>query len=329
MLRLKKKVKIALLIGGSAVVAATVATFAASRVLISVAVKRKIAKFPTKMQDKLTGGLMSDPNSQTVIKASREAELLPTERVDINGHDRVELTGRIYHAKNPKRIIVAMHGWRSSWNVDFGSTASFYHDNDCTIIFPDQRAQNGSGGDYIGFGVLERHDCLLWVKYAVERYGNDIPIYLCGVSMGATTVLMTTGFELPENVKGVIADCGFTSPHDIWEHVLKNNLHLNSKITYPIANYICKKEARFDGEEYSTIEALQNNEIPVLLIHGSNDRFVPIEMTFNNYLAAKGKKELLIVPGAGHGLSYITDSKSYEKAVKSFFEKCEISGFED
>lgn len=326
---MKKKVKTALLIGGSAVVAATVATIAASRVLVSVAVKRKIVQFPTKMQDKLTGGLMSDPNSQAVIKASREAELLPTERVDISGHDGVELTGRIYHAKNPKRIIVAMHGWRSSWNVDFGSTAPFYHQNDCTIIFPDQRAQNGSGGDYIGFGVLERHDCLLWVKYAVERFGNDIPIYLCGVSMGATTVLMTTGFQLPQNLKGVIADCGFTSPHDIWEHVLKNNLHLNSKITYPIANYICKKEAKFDGEEYSTVEALQHNEIPVLLIHGSSDRFVPIEMTFNNYLAAKGKKELLIVPGAGHGMSYITDSKSYEKAVKGFFEKCEILGFED
>ena len=168
----------------------------------------------------------------------------------------------------------------------------------------------------------------MWVKYVVERFGSDIPVYLCGVSMGATTVLMTTGFELPSNVKGVIADCGFTSPHDIWEHVLKNNLRLNSKITYPIANYICKKEAKFDGEEYSTIQALENNQRPILLIHGSADNFVPLTMTFNNYLATKGPKELLIVPGAGHGMSYITDSKSYEKAVENFFKKCETLGFE-
>lgn len=326
---MKRSVKTALIVGGSAVLAAAAATFVASRVLVSVAVKRKIVKFPEKIQDKLTGGLISDPNSKTVIAASHKAELLPTEQVDIEGQDGVPLTGRIYHAEKPKRIIVAMHGWRSSWQLDYGSTTEFYHKNDCTIIFPDQRGQNGSGGDYIGFGVLERYDCFEWVKFAVERFGTSVPIYLCGVSMGATTVLMTSGFELPANICGIIADCGFTSPHDIWEHVLKNNLHLNSKITYPIANAICKKEANFDGEEYSTTEALSTNEIPVLFIHGSNDRFVPIEMTFNNYLAAKGEKELLIVPGAGHGMSYLTDPKSYEKAVKSFFVKCEGLGFDD
>ena len=320
---MKKNVKAALLIGGSVVLSAAVATIAASRVLLSVAVKRKIAKFPQKMQDKLTGGLISDPNSKNIIKASREAECLPTEQVDIKGFGDIDLTGRIYHAESPKRVIIAMHGWRSSWQVDFGSTAEFYHNNNCTMVFPDQRGQNGSGGEYIGFGVLERHDCLLWVRYVTERFGNEIPIYLCGVSMGATTVLMTAGFELPQNVKGIIADCGFTSPHDIWEHVLKNNLHLNSKITYPIANYMCKKEANFDGQEYSTLEALRNNEIPVLFINGSSDRFVPLEMTFNNYLATKGAKELLIVPGASHGMSYITDSSAYEKAVVGFFRKCE------
>ncbi len=325
---MKKSVKTALIVGGSAVLTATVATLVASRVLVSIAVKRKIVKFPEKIQDKLTGGLISDPNSKTVIEASRKAELLPTEKVDISSSDNVELTGRIYHAKSPKRIIIAMHGWRSSWQIDYGSTVDFYHNNDCTIIFPDQRGQNDSGGDYIGFGVLERHDCFEWVKFAVERFGTEIPIYLFGVSMGATTVLMTAGFSLPPNVKGIVADCGFTSPRDIWEHVLKNNLKMSTRITYPIANYICKKEAKFDGEEYSTIEALENNEIPILFIHGSSDRFVPIEMTFNNYLAAKGKKELLIIPGAGHGMSYLTDSRSYEKAVNGFFKKCEILGFD-
>ena len=326
---MKKSVKTALIIGGTVIAAAVASTLAASRVLVSVAVKRKIVKFPEKIQDKLTGGLISDPNAKAIVEAGKKASFLATESTEIVGHDGTRLKGRIYYAETPERIIVAMHGWRSTWQNDFGSTVSFYHDNGCTVIFPDQRAQNESGGDYIGFGVLERHDCLLWVKYAVERFGKDIPIYLCGVSMGATTVLMTAGFELPENVKGIIADCGFTSPHDIWEHVLKNNLHLSSRITYPIANYICKKEANFDGEEYSTIEALQSNEIPVLLIHGSSDRFVPLEMTFNNYLATKGKKELLIVPGAGHGMSYVIDPKSYEKAIKGFFEKCEVSGFDD
>ena len=147
--------------------------------------------------------------------------------------------------------------------------------------------------------------------------------------MGATTVLMTSGFQLPTNVKGIIADCGFTSPHDIWQHVLDNNLHLNSKITYPIANAICKREAKFDGEEYSTEEALKTNDRPVLFIHGSADNFVPPEMTFRNYMACTAPKELLIVPEAGHGMSYVTAPRTYEKTVLSFFKKCETNGYEN
>ncbi len=325
---MKKSVKTALILAGSTVLAAGVATFVVSKMLVSVATKRKIIKFPEKIQDKLTGGLISDPNASKVLSASKNLEMLPTEKVEIKSYDDTVLAGRIYHATNPKRVIVAMHGWRSSWQIDYGLTANFYHANECTVIYPDQRGQNESGGDHIGFGVLERYDCLEWVKYAVERFGDDIPIYLCGVSMGATTVLMTLGFDLPDNVKGIIADCGFTSPHDIWEHVINNNLRLNSKITYPIANAICKHEAKFDGEEYSTICALENNDRPVLFIHGSADAFVPPEMTFRNYMACKAPKELLIVPDAGHGMSYITAPKTYEKTVIGFFKKCEIIGFE-
>ncbi len=325
---MKKSVKTALILGGVTILAAGVSTYVASKILVSVATKRQIVNFPNKMQDRLTGGLISDPNAQKVLNASKNADLLPTTKVDIEGFDGTPLTGRIYHAENTKRIIVAMHGWRSSWQIDYGLTSNFYHTNDCTVIYPDQRGQNGSGGDRIGFGVLERHDCLAWINFAVEQFGEQIPIYLCGVSMGATTVLMTSGFTLPENVRGIIADCGFTSPHDIWEHVLDKNLHINSKITYPIANAICKREAKFDGEEYSTIEALANNDRPVLFIHGSADGFVPPEMTFRNYMACKAPKELLIVPEAGHGMSYVTEPETYEKTVIKFFKKCETEGFD-
>jgi fermentation-respiration switch protein FrsA (DUF1100 family) len=191
------------------------------------------------------------------------------------------------------------------------------------MVYPDQRGQNESEGEYIGFGVLERHDCLNWIKYINERFGDSLPIYLLGVSMGASTVLMTSGFDLPDSVKGIIADCGFTSPRKIWEHVIKNNLKMSGKVAYPIVNAICKREAQFDGEEFSTTEALAKNQKPVLFIHGGGDSFVPIQMTFENYLACTAPKELLVVPGAGHGMSYITDSEAYMKAVKSFFKNCE------
>ncbi len=318
---MKKSTKNALIAAGVLTVTASAVTVALCHAFVDLAVKRKTMKVPEVFQNKLSGGLKKDPRVQIIEKNSQLANNLPTEAVEITSHDSLTLVGRLYSCEKPKRVIIAMHGWRSSWQVDYGGIAQFFHDNDCTVLYPDQRGQNDSDGEYIGFGILERHDCLAWINYVTERFGEDIPIYLCGVSMGATTVLMTSGFELPRNVKGIIADCGFTSPHAIWKHVLDNNLGVKEKVTYPIANIICRRIANFDGDEYSTLEALESSEKPVLFIHGSDDKFVPIDMTFENYKACSSPKEMLIVPGAAHGMSYITDSKAYEKAVLDFFRK--------
>ena len=322
---MKKSTKNKLIVGGILTVATAVVGTAAvlSRLLFNIAVKRDTVKVPDKIQDKLSGGLKSDPRVKSMFEAGADAENLETETVRITSHDGLTLTGHIYPCDNVKRIVIAMHGWRSSWTVDYGCTLKFYHDSGCLMLLPDQRGQNDSGGDYIGFGVLERNDCFEWVKYVCEKYGDTTPVYLCGVSMGATTVLMTSGFKLPDCVKGIIADCGFTSPHEIWKHVLSNNLHIHEKLAYPIVNAICKREAQFDGDEYSTIDALKVNTKPVLFIHGSDDSFVPLNMTFENYLACSAPKELLIVPGAGHGMSYVTDKNAYTNAITGFFEKCE------
>lgn len=300
------------------------ATLVLSRAVVDMAVKRD-AKIPSseKLQDKISGGLRTDPRLKEIVKVSEEAKLLPTETVKIESHDGLQLTGHLYKAQEPKRIIIAMHGWRSNWETDFGITVEFYNRLGCTMLYADQRGQNDSDGDYIGFGIHERFDCQKWVEYAVRRFGTEIPIYLLGVSMGASTVLMASGLDLPEQVKGIIADCGFTSPKAIWQHIVDNNLKLNSKLSYPIINRICKRVASFDGDEYSTLEAMKVNTRPILFIHGSDDNFVPLKMSVDNYLACTAPKDMLIVPGAGHGMSYITDSGAYERAVKHFFRTVE------
>lgn len=252
------------------------------------------------------------------------------ETVQITSHDGLKLVGHIYPADAPKRILICMHGWRSSWDHDYAVISTFLHDGlNSTLIIPEQRGQGESEGEFMGFGIFERHDCLEWVKYAKDRYGNDTPIYLMGISMGATTVLMTTGADLPENVKGVIADCGFTSPGAIMSHVVKNNLKINEKLTYPLVNKRINKVANLNIEEYSAPKALENCQVPVLFIHGSSDSFVPVQMTFENYEACVAPKDLLIVPGAGHGMSYVKDTAAYEKAVRYFFKKYDKSTREE
>ena len=139
--------------------------------------------------------------------------------------------------------------------------------------------------------------------------------------MGASTVLMTSGFDLPDNVHGIMADCGFTSANDIWRHVTENNMHMSYNIRKKLVNNLCKQKIQIGYDDYTTIDAMGTNKKPVLFIHGTDDDFVPIEMTYRNYKACTAPKQLLVVPGAGHAMSYIVDKQSYEQAVVNFWKE--------
>ncbi|MBQ4273762.1 MAG: alpha/beta hydrolase, partial [Clostridia bacterium] len=154
-----------------------------------------------------------------------------------------------------------------------------------------------------------------------ERTEQKYPVYLAGVSMGASTVLMTAGLELPENVKGVIADCGFTSAYDEWRYVVKDNMKLSYGLRGLMIDRICQKKINTNSKNITTITAMRKTQLPILFIHGTDDKFVPVRMTYENYKSCNAPKELLIVPGAIHGQSYYLEKEKYEVVTKKFWEK--------
>lgn len=164
--------------------------------------------------------------TEIVKKAAGQLEKSGCDVVEITAHDGISLIGHWCPCEEPKRTIVAMHGWRSSWSHDFGLIADFWRNNHCSVLYAEQRGQNNSGGDHMSLGLLERYDCLAWTNWINEKTGKSIPIYLAGVSMGATSVLMASELELPDNVFGIAADSAFTSLHAIWKHVSESNLHI-------------------------------------------------------------------------------------------------------
>lgn len=258
-------------------------------------------------------------NSLSIFKS------LEKESVEIESFDKTKLVGEFYHAASPKRIIIAFHGWRSSCGEDFGMMAEFFNKNDCSVLYIQQRGQGESGGNYMGFGLIERYDCFEWVKYVNEKY--NLPIYLAGISMGASTILMSSNLEMPASVKGIIADCGFTSPHAIWKHVANNNMKLAYGLFGKIADDICKKKIQMGTKDFSVADAMKTNKIPILFIHGTDDHFVPISMTFENYKSCNSPKKLLVIPGADHGMSYFVDTAQYEKAIIDFWNEFDFYEF--
>jgi len=323
---MKKGVK-KLLIGAGAAATGAAAAIGVSKTithyLVKLAMDRELpgtVKNMEKAKERLVGAPEIQEIVQRMAAAADELRSSGCETVELLARDGEKLIGHWHWCEHAERTIVAMHGWRSSWANDFGRIAPFWHNNYCNVLYAEQRGQGDSGGDYMGFGLLERFDCLDWVNWVNERCGAELPVYLGGVSMGATTVLMTAGLDLPSNVRGIIADCGFTSPYAIWKHVAEHNLHVNYGLRAAAADDLCRKRIQFGAKEYSTVDAMKQCTVPVLFIHGSNDTFVPIDMTYENYIACAAPKHLLIIPGADHGLSYFVEQDKYETAVREFWE---------
>lgn len=318
-----KKLPAAAIFAGAAAAGAAAAAYATTHLLVQTALDRKIPHFMKK-----AGGLISgsEKNSEFKLACEEAASRLASrehEIVHISAHDGVDLVGHFFPCENAKRVIIAFHGWRSSWKCDYGIASQLFFKNGCSVLFAEQRGQNNSGGDYMGFGLTERFDCADWALWAMCRCNRAIPIYLAGVSMGAATVMMASDLKMPENVRGIIADCGFTSPKAIWKHVAHKNLHIFYGLRGYLADILCKSKINMASGDFSTTDALSKTTLPVLFIHGSDDHFVPIEMTYENYKACASEKKLLVIPGADHAMSVFTDPAAYERALTEFWKEVE------
>ena len=320
---MKRTLKRGLIIGAAGTAFSFLGHHLLTRKMMRIAMDRVEPQERDKGKERLAGSPELIKITEMIEAAASRLENSGCEQVQINGCDGVSLVGHWYPCDAPKRIIVAMHGWRSSWAKDFGLIVDFWHNYNCAVLFAEQRGQNNSGGDHMSFGLLERFDCLDWVKWVNKRMGMSLPVYLAGVSMGATSVLMASELELPDNVYGIAADSAFTSPHAIWKHVSENNLHIPYALHKGGADRMCQQRIHMEAGAASTIEALKHCKVPVFLAHGTDDHFVPVEMTYENYKACPSEKRLLIVPGADHCMSYLMEKETYERTAKEFWETCE------
>lgn len=244
----------------------------------------------------------------------------PSREVQIESYDGLKLRGVWVPAENPKGTILLAHGYRSSKLVDFSLAFGMYHALGMNILLPDQRSHGKSEGKYITFGVKESRDMQSWIAFHNQTFGK-FPLILSGLSMGASTMLYLADVDLPDNVKGIIADCGFTSPREIIKTIFHRVIHLPAAPTLWVADLFTRLFAGFSLTEKDTRNTLQNSKLPVLLVHGVDDGFVPCEMTRQAYAVCKEPKELLLVEGADHGVSFLTDKERYVGTVTAFLQK--------
>ncbi len=244
----------------------------------------------------------------------------PFEPVTVTSFDGLTLFGRYYHVQDGAPVQIQFHGYRSSGFVDFSGGSYLAAKLGHNALVVDQRSHGRSKGRAITFGVLERQDCISWSNYVIERFGPDTRIVLAGLSMGAATVLMASDLPLPANVKAITADCPYSSPRAIIQKVSRD-IHFPAKLTYPLIRLSAKLFAHFDPDAASAVSSVSRSELPVLLLHGEADDFVPCDMSREIYRNAPEGSVLVTVPGAGHGLCYTIAPQRYEAAVQEYLER--------
>ena len=256
------------------------------------------------------------PYREKMAKWMEETANLPCKEFTVRSYDGLTLYGRYYECCPGAPIELMFHGYRGSADRDLCGAAQRCFALGRNALIVHQRACGKSEGRVITFGVMERWDCLAWLDLLCDEFPGN-PVILTGISMGASTVLMAAGEQLPENVIGVLADCGYSSARAIIQKVIAD-MKLPPKLAYPFVKLGARIFGGFRLDECPAVEAVNRAKVPVLLVHGEADDFVPCDMSRENYAACASRKCLVTFPGAGHGLSYLTSPEAYLQALRDF-----------
>lgn len=256
-----------------------------------------------------------------IKEQAKKLSKVPCTRVQTTSYDGLKLSGRYYHQSDDAPLCICFHGYRGSAIFDMSIMGQFLQNEGYNVILVDQRAHFHSGGHTITYGIRERRDVLSWIKYANERFGSDKPIYLFGISMGATTVVMASGLDLPDNVKMICADCPFSSPKDIIYYVAKRWYKFPNLLWALIRVSALVYGHLIIPRNITAANAVKNTNKPILLIHGEADYFVPKEMSEKIKQSNPDCVELHTFPGAYHGVSYFADPERYISIVRDFIER--------
>lgn len=227
----------------------------------------------------------------------------------------------IKNDENIKKVVICFHGYTGEGLSNHIAISQYFLNNGYGILLPDARAHGSSEGEYIGFGCLDRKDAMVWINWVIRECGEDVQIMLHGTSMGGATVLMTSGLELPSQVKGIVSDCGFTSPKEVFTHVLNDMYHLPAFPAIQGADILNKRLAGYGMDECNAKNEVKKAKVPILFIHGSNDTFVPCTMCHEIYENCQSPKKKLIVEGAAHAESYYKAMDLYENALTEFAQE--------
>jgi len=225
----------------------------------------------------------------------------------------------LFPEKESDIFVIIIHGYTSEPR-GMGMYAQKYHELGYNVLMPSLNGHADSEASVVTMGWKDRLDIVDWVNFISENYPES-KIILHGESMGSATTMMTTGENLPDNVKAAVADCGYTSVWDIFSNKIKNNFKMPEFPTLYSANAVNRIYSGFDFKEASAVEQLKKSKTPTIFIHGDKDTFVPYEMLDRVYEACASEKEKITIPDSPHARNACVDPELYWNSIIEFINK--------
>ncbi len=254
-----------------------------------------------------------------IVSDIENARNMVSKEYTIKSYDNLTLYGKYFESFKDAPIEIMFHGYRGSGERDLSTGIRRAKACGRNVLIVDQRAHGKSEGHTISFGIKERFDCLSWIDFVIQEFGNDVKIILTGISMGAATVMMASDLDLPSNVKGILADCGYDSPRNIIKKYIKE-MKLPANFFIPFVKLGALIFGHFNIDKASPLESVKNAKVPIIFIHGETDTFVPCYMSKILYDNCTNRKQLTIIKDAEHGISYLIDPITYVNALEDFFK---------
>ena len=279
---------------------------------------RKADKHPPD-EIRIPDGEIYEPYREQIVEWIKGIRALPHTDIEIQSFDGITLRGKFFEHKPGAPIELMFHGYRGTSERDLCGGVYRCFSLGRSALLVDHRGSGNSDGTVITFGINESKDLERWVDYIIQNIDPNAKIILTGVSMGAATVMIAAAKELPPNVVGVLADCGYSSAKEIIKKVVRE-MKLPADLLYPFIKLGARLYGKFDLDETSPIEAMKKSRVPVIFFHGDDDKFVPHDMSVQNYNACITQKKLVTMHGAGHGLCFPQEQEDYCQALKEFFD---------
>lgn len=259
----------------------------------------------------------------------RKAERHPDSQiVTITGLDGIKLRGAMFRPQSdqaPRGAVLLMHGVTDR-GYSMSGLAKLLTQRGFLALAADGRGHGGSGGEQITYGLLEREDVVCWLDWISRETNGQTRIYGYGASLGGAVLLES--LEVCQRFSAVIAECPFDEFRNVaYDRLLglmpASPVRAPRFALWPIVEpALAYTRLRYglDLRQASPINGLRASQTPVLLIHGTADRNIPVIHSRRLLEARPRLTELWEVPGAGHVDAWRSAGTEFEKRVTSFLE---------